>query len=162
VNRIVRFALIVLGLGVGALVLLSWHAKPPSDDKFIQRFMASKSAYQRLRDMLAGEPGIRDVMDSGVQMSDSAIFVVPPTSQVSSTKFKEYLDLLHATGGIRVGRSEGSNPNICFAVWADGWAGDARHKNICWIGDPFTSQGHFRRKLIEDHWYLEQDYEDKG
>jgi len=157
----VRLALIVLGLVFAAVALLSWHAKPPSDHKLIQRFVATKSAYQRLRDMLADEPSVRDVMDSGVQMSDSSIFVVPPTSQVSSTKFKEYLDLLHAAGGIRIGRSEGSNPNICIAVWADGWAADSRHKNICWIGDPIPSQGRFRRKPIEDHWYLEQDYEDK-
>jgi hypothetical protein len=157
----VRLALIVVGLGVGAVALLSWYAKPPSDDKFIQRFKTNKGAYQRLRDLLADEPSIRDVMNSGVQMSDSPIFVVPPTPHVSSAKFKEYLDLLHATGGIRVGRSEGSNPNICIAVWADGWAGDARHRKICWIGDPFPRQGHSSRKLIEDHWYLEQDYMDK-
>jgi hypothetical protein len=157
----VRHALIVVGPGVGAIALLSWYAKPPTDDKFIQRFITNKGAYQRLRDLLADDPSIRDVMDSGVQMSDSPIFVVPPTAQISSAKFKEYLDLLHATGGIRVGRSEGSNPNICIAVWADGRAGDARHKNICWIDDPLPSQGHFSRKLIEGHWYLEQDYEDK-
>lgn len=159
--RTVRLALIVVGLGVGAVALLSWYAKPPADDKFIQRFIKNKGDYQRLRHLLAGDPSIRDVMDSGVQMSDSPIFVVPPTAQISSPRFKEYLDLLHATGGIRVGRSEGSNPDICIGVWADGWAGDTRHKWICWIGDPFLSQGHFSRKLIEDHWYLAQDYKDQ-
>jgi hypothetical protein len=160
VNRMVRLALIVVGLGVGTVALLSC-AKPPTDDKFIQRFITNKAAYQRLRDLLADDPSIRDVKDSGVQMSDSPIFVVPPTPQISSEKFKGYLDLLHATGGIRVGRSEGPHPNICIQVWGDGWAGSARHKIICWIDDPSANRGHFARKLIEDHWYLEQDYEDK-
>ena len=81
-HRIVRLALIVVGLGVGAVALLSWYARPPADDKFIQRFITNKSAYQRLRDLLADDPSIRDVMDSGVQMSDSPIFVVPPTAQI--------------------------------------------------------------------------------
>lgn len=143
-NRMARLALIVVGLGVGALGLLSWYAKTPSDSKFIQRYIANKGAYQRLRDLLADEPSIRDVMTSGVQMSDSSIIVVPPTPQISSAKFKEYLDLLHATGGIRVGRSGGSNPNICIAVWADGWAGDARHKNICWDWQSNSQPGPFR------------------
>jgi hypothetical protein len=160
VNRWVRLALIIIGLGVGPMVLPSCYAKPPSDDKLIGGFITNKGAYQRLRDLLTNGPSIRDVMDSGVQTSDSPIFVVPPTPQISSAKIKEYLDLLHATGGIRVGRSEGLNPDICIGVWADGWAGDARHKSICWIGDPLFSHGHFSRKLIEDHWYLEQDYED--
>ena len=161
VNRMAPLALIFVGLGVGAIVLLSSCAKPPTDDKFIQGFIANKGAYQRLRDLLAGDPSIRDVNDSGVQMSDSPIFVVPPTPQLSSEKFKGYLDLLHATEGIRVGRSEGPHPNICIQVWGDGWAGSARHKIICWIDDPSANRGHFTRKLIEDHWYLEQDYEDK-
>ena len=94
-------------------------------------------------------------------MTDSPIFVVPPTPKISTARFKEYLDLLHATGGLRVGRSEGPNPDICIAVWADGWAGDARHKSVCWIADPLLSHDYFSRKLIEDRWYLEQDYEDK-
>jgi hypothetical protein len=161
VNRMVSLALIVVGLGAGGVALLSCFAKPPSDDAFTQRFRANKSSYQRLRDMLAIDPSIRDIMNSGVQMSGSPIFVVPPTPMVSSAQFKEYLDLLHETGGIRASRSEGSNPNICIAVWADGWAGDTRHKNICWIADPSSSHGHLRRKLIEDHWYFEQDYENK-
>lgn len=160
-NRMVRLALIAVVLGFGAIALLSWFPRPSSDDKFIQRFTTNKGAYLRLRDALTSEPSIRGVMDSGVQMSDSPTFIVPPTPQISSVKFKEYLDLLHATGGIRVGRSEGSNPNICIVVWADGWAGDARHKNICWIGDSSLAQGHFSRKLIEDHWYFEQDEQKK-
>jgi hypothetical protein len=93
-----------------------------------------------------------------MRISDSPIFAVPPTAQMSGPNFKEYLDLLHATDGIRVGRAEGSNPDLCIGMWGDGWAGGARHKWICLTGDPFPSHGHFSCKLIEDHWHLAQDY----
>jgi hypothetical protein len=89
VSRRVRLALTIIGLGVGPIVLPFCYAKPLNDDKFIGGFITNKGAYQRLRDLLTNDPSIRDVMDSGVQMSDSPIFVVPPTPQISSAKFKE-------------------------------------------------------------------------
>jgi hypothetical protein len=129
-----------------------------TDDQLILQFMTDEAAYRRLRDMLAADTNIREIRDSGVQMVDSPTFEIPPLPLLSAGKFNEYRELLRATGGIRAGRSEGPHPNICVQLQGGGWAGDAKHKDICWIEDASGRTDRFTRKLIEDHWYLEQDY----
>jgi hypothetical protein len=156
-----KSALIVIGLCVSTIALASCGNKMPTDDVVIQRFKNNKDAFQNLKEHIGGNPGIGEVMDSGVRMADSPTFVLPPTNRISSEQFQEYLGLLHATGGTRVSRSEGPNPDFCVGMWADGGLGDARHKNICWIVAPASARGYFYRKPIDDHWYLERDFKDK-
>lgn len=121
----------------------------------------NEGAFQNLKDHVGGDPGIKQIMDSGVQMSDSPTFVLPPTNRISVGKFKDYLDLLDATGGTRVSRSEGPTPDICVGMWADGSLGEARHKDICWIVAAASVHDYFHSKLIDDHCYLVQDFKDK-
>jgi hypothetical protein len=160
-NRLPNSASIFIGVCVGAIALLSCGNKMPTDQELIQRFKNNKGAFQNLKERIGGDPGIGEVMDSGVQMSDSPTFVLQPTNRISGEKFKEYLDLLYATGGSRVSRSEGPTPDVCVGMWADGGLGDARHKSICWIVAPASGHDYINSKLVDDHWYLERDFKDK-
>jgi hypothetical protein len=141
----------------GLLILLCGCGGAPSDQELVRRFESNRAAYDRLRDLLVSDFNLRDVGPSGVQMADSPLHVLPPTALVSSRRYQEYMDLLKSTGGNRASRSEGLHPAICIGVAAEGWAGDARHKNICWREVPSAKDSHFTDKLIERNWYLEKD-----
>jgi hypothetical protein len=156
-NRNAFLILIVVGIGVGTLSALSSCDASASDDDVIRRFKANKATYQRLRDLLVDDASLREVGNSGVKMADSPVFVVPPTAQISTAKFDEYINLLSSAGGSRASRSEGSRPNICIGAWSVGWAGDSKHKNVCWFADASADHGRFTVKPIESNWYLVED-----
>lgn len=145
-------------IAAGLLILLSGCSKPPSDEQLVRRFEDHRAVYERLRDLLLADTNLKGVAPFGVQMADSPIYVTPPTPLVSSAKFQEYMSLLKSAGGTRASRSEGLHPVICIGVYAGGWAGDIRHKNICWRETPLTKGGRFTDKLIERDWYLEEDF----
>jgi hypothetical protein len=148
---------------VTAAAAITWSRPNPhlivgtSDEELVRRFEENRVAYDRLRDLLVNDVSLRDVGNSGVQMEDSPIHVGPPTPLISTAKYQEYMDLLKSTGGTRASRSEGLHPAICIGVAAEGWAGDTRHKNICWREGPLAKDSHFTDKLIERNWYLEKD-----
>jgi hypothetical protein len=128
-----------------------------SDEDLVRQFEENRAAYDRLRDLLVDDVSLRNVGRSGVQMEDSPIYVAPPTALISIAKYQEYMDLLKSTGGTRASRSVGLHPAICIGVAAEGWAGDTRHKNICWRDEPLAKDSRFTDKLIERSWYLEKD-----
>ena len=128
-----------------------------NDDELVRRFEENRAAYDRLRDLLVDDVSVRDVGKSGVQMEDSPIHVAPPTPLISTARYQEYMDLLKSTGGTRASRSQGLHPAICVGVTAEGWAGDTRHKNICWREGSLAKDSHFTDTLIESNWYLEKD-----
>jgi hypothetical protein len=156
-NRNAFFVSAIAGIAVGFQILLCGCGRSPSDQELVRRFGDHRAAYDRLRDLLVGDANLRDVGSSGVQMADSPIYVVPPTPMVSGTKYQEYIDLLKSAGATRTSRSEGPHPDICIGVYAAGWAGDTRHKNICWRESPLAKNSRFTEKLIERNWYLEND-----
>jgi len=156
-NRNTSLVSAVIGIAVGVLILLCGCGRSPSDQELVRQFEENRAAYDRLRELLVGDTDLRDVGPSGVQMVDSPIHVVPPTPLVSSAKYQEYMGLLKSAGGTRASRSEGLHPGICIGVYAEGWAGDTRHKNVCWRESPLAKDGRFSDKLIERNWYLEED-----
>ena len=147
----------VPGIAIGFLILLSGCGRSPSDQELVQRFEENRAAYDRLRNLLVDDTSVSDVGQPGVQMADSPIHVAPPTPPVSKEKYQEYMDLLKSTGGIRASRSEGLHAAICIGVYAEGWAGDTRHKNICWREGRLAKDSRFKDKLIERNWYLEKN-----
>jgi hypothetical protein len=147
----------VPGIVGGFLLLLCSCGRSPSDEELVRQFQEHRAAYDRLRDLLIDDANLRDVGTSGVQMADSPIHVAPPMPPISTAKYQEYMDLLKSTGGTRASRSEGLHPAICIGVAAEGWAGEARHRNICWREVPLVKGSHFTDKLIERNWYLEKD-----
>jgi hypothetical protein len=148
---------VVIGIAVGFPILLCGCAKPPSNQQLIRHFEENRAAFDRLREIAAGDINVRDVAPFGVQMVDSPIHVTPPTPLFSTAKYQEYMHLLKAAGGTRISRSEGQRPAICINVYAEGWAGDARHKDICWRESPLAKGSRFADSLIERNWYLEED-----
>jgi hypothetical protein len=156
-NRHISLASAVIGIAVGFPIILCGCGRSPSDQELVRQFEEHKAAYDRLRDLLVADANLRNVAPSGVQMADSPIYVMPPTPRVSSAKYQEYMGLLKSVGATRASRSEGPHPGICIGVSAGGWAGDTRHKNVCWRESPLAKNGRFSDKLIERYWYLEEN-----
>jgi hypothetical protein len=142
---------------IGALTIPFACSRPPKDDDLIRRFEANRAAFERVRDLLISEADLRDVGPAGMRMANSLLWVLPPSSSVSTARYGEYMHLLKLIGSTRASRSEGLHPDICIGVWAAGFAGDTKHKNICWVNGPRDSHGRFTSKVIESKWYLEED-----
>jgi len=149
-NRISAFAISLLLGSAGC-------ESAPSDKALLGRFEANKTSYERLRDLLAGDAALAEVGPDGVRTPDSTIVVPPPTTSVSKQQYQQYMDLLRSAGATRASRSRGANPEICVGVWSSGWAGDVRHKNICWRDSPPAAGGRFIYKSIESNWYLVEE-----
>ena len=147
----------ITALAFCSLLTSSACSSAPSDASLIERFAANKATYEHLRDLLSGDATLAEVGPSGIRSIDSPIWTSPPTSSVSSQQYRLYMDLLRLAGDNRASRSNGPHPEICFGVWATGWASDTKHKNICWRSESSAAGGRFTSKHIESGWYLDKD-----
>jgi hypothetical protein len=154
------------------LLYFDYGSRPPAEEKLIANFFAHRAAYERLRDMLLADRQLVRVAKWGVETTKSVGPQTPPTADFSERRYNEYLALFQESGALGASREEGGHPEgIAVWVWGSGWAGDARHVNICWIDHepapqvpslkeyyrtPKPRQPVFRK--IEGHWYLWADW----
>ncbi len=146
----------VLGLMGFIVTILSACRGSPADDALIRHFQENRSSYEDLRNLLTADPMLAEVGTSGVQTLDSPRPATPPTADISTERYQQYMDLLQKAGGFRVSRSPGSDPTVCIGVLARGRIGGTRHEDICWHDQP-PAKGVFTVKPIESGWYLERD-----
>jgi hypothetical protein len=176
---ICRKLLVVKRLGIalcfvivafGFVALISHFAnRPPAEAKIIANFNNHRATYERLRDMLIEDHELLRVADWGIE-TDSGL-EKPPAGRFASARYGEYLTLLKDLNAKGASRRRGDIADPCILVWASGFAGDTRHRSICWLTiepenrvanlDAFEKTAKPRKPVfrpIVDGWYIWADF----
>ena len=168
-----RIAITLLSVAaVLALVLLiaRLSSRPPGEAKIIANFNDHRPTYEQLRDMLVADENLRVVAEWGVETRNSGP-VKPPQGNLSITRYNQYLLLLKDIDAKGASRSLEHNPRVCVWVWASGFGGDTRHREVCWLEkkpenqvatlDEFYRMPKPRKptyRHIDGNWYIWADW----
>jgi hypothetical protein len=173
------FAVIVLAIGIvlvaivaalGLMLLIAHFTnRPPTEARIIANFESHRATYERLRDMLTADDKLLRVADWGIE-TDSG-FVKPPEGPFPAARYNEYLALLKQVDAKWASRHRGNPAEPCVLVWASGFAGDTRHRSICWLTvepeNQVATLAAFERsprprkpafKRIDGDWYIWADW----
>jgi hypothetical protein len=153
------------------IVLLVTHltTRPPSETKIIANFKNNQATYERLRDMLAREDKLRRIADWGVETDAGT--EEPSKARYLVGGYDEYVELLKRLNAQGASRRAGDVADPCVLVWTAGFAGDTRHRSICWLAvapdsrieslEVFENSPKPRKpsfKHIEGGWYIWADW----
>ena len=129
-----RIGVVLLSI-VGALAVIvvgmRFTGNPPSEAKLIANFNNHRATYERLRDMLITDDQLLRVADWGIETESG--FEKPRQGKFPAARYDEYLTLLKEVDAKGASRGHGKTGVPCVLVWASGFAGDTRHRSICWL-----------------------------
>jgi len=171
-HSIKGFAIVLLPV-LAALIAIGVAAhlasRPPAEAKIIASFNRNRAPYERLRDMLTADDELLRIADWGIETD--AGFEKPPGDRFSGTRYDEYMALLKQANARGASRRRGKPADPCILIWASGFAGDTRHRSICWRTvapenqvaslEAFEESPRPRKpvfKHIEGGWYIWADW----
>jgi hypothetical protein len=160
----------VVALIASLFIIVSVTSRPPKESKIGRDFSAHRAAYEQMRTMLSEDKGVDLVADWGIENTDSPISKMPPDGGMSVARYQEYLALLKQIGARLVSRGE-EPLEVCFGMWASGFAGETRHVEVCWLDrepsntvaslDAFYRTAKPRKPSyvhIDERWYIWADW----
>ncbi len=170
--RSVRQLVALLLCGIAVCALLTYGVRlsvtPPKETKIADDFYRQRAFYERLRTMLLEDGALRAVSVWGIETTDSAGWITSKGT-LSASRYEDYLSLLKQLNAKAASRENDSA--MCVLVWRAGFAGDTRHRDVCWLNEEprneVASLEQFERtskprkpsyKHLQSNWYIWADW----